>query len=132
MISRTPSLSGRAGQPHIVLLFERVATRLKDMHETAVVITDRPSGGRAEEASFVAECLRSLVSGTAWVEHNEISFVIPTSSKFVRLLQATDVLTSCLTAFVAGRQLHDANARHTGPPRCLGGGRRRACSRCGA
>ncbi len=86
----------------VVLLLERVANRLKGLRETGLVIADRPGGGRREEDRFVAECLTALDKGTEYVSHDELTFVITTDSRFMRLLQAADLATSCMTACVAG------------------------------
>jgi hypothetical protein len=93
-------------QDVLVLLLERVANRLRELGEIAIVIADRPGGDRREEDRFVADCLQYLQAGTDYVEHNEVSFVFTTDSKFVRLLQATDLLASSLTAYVAGEGTH--------------------------
>jgi hypothetical protein len=95
------------GQPSaekdvIVLLLERVANRLKEHGETALLIADRPSGGRTHENAFVADCLAMLEAGTNYVQHNEIGLVLTSDSRSVRLLQSADVVASCITAYVSG------------------------------
>ena len=100
---RNPATSAlTTEQDVIVLLLERVANRLKELGDTGLVIADRPGGGRREEDRFVGESLRLLDAGTAYVQHNEITFVVTADSKFVRLLQAADLVVSCLTAYVVG------------------------------
>jgi hypothetical protein len=100
---RNPATSSlTAEQDVIVMLLERVANRLKEVRDTAFVVADRPGGGRREENRFVGDCLRLLDAGTEYVQHNEIAFVVTTDSRFVRLLQAADLVVSCLTAYVSG------------------------------
>jgi hypothetical protein len=96
--------TGSTDAPHDVLemLFERVATTMKRTTETAVLIADSPPGDRPDEYKFVAECLESLDVGTQYVQHDEIAFVLTSNSKHIRLLQAADLITSCMTAYVAG------------------------------
>lgn len=90
----------------IRLLLERLASRLKEVGDSALLIADRPGGGRKEENQFLADCLDRLREGTQWVKHDEITFVVSTQSRFVRLLQAADLVTSCLTAYVGGEATH--------------------------
>lgn len=89
-------------QDVVVLVLERVANRLKELGSTGLVVADRPGGGRSDENRFLAQCLTTLETGTDYVQHNEISFVISTDSRHVRLLQAADLLASCVTAYLAG------------------------------
>jgi hypothetical protein len=86
----------------VVLLLERAAMRLKAIADTGLVVADRPGGDRKEEDQFVLDCLDQLRAGTDYVVHEEITFVMTTDSKFVRLLQAADLLVSCATARIAG------------------------------
>lgn len=99
---RNPAVGATAEQDVVVLLLERLASRLKKLGETGLVIADRPGGDRREEDRFVAECLAALEAGTTYVTHQELTFVVTADSRFVRLLQAADLATSCLTAYVAG------------------------------
>jgi hypothetical protein len=102
---RNPATSGlTAQQDVVVMLLERIANRLKDRRETGLVVADRPGGGRKDEDAFLAECLQNLEEGTDYVKHNEIAFVVAADSRMVRLLQAADLLTSCITAYVAGEK----------------------------
>lgn len=86
----------------VIMLLERLANRLKELRSTALLVADRPGGNRAEEDRFIADCLQALETGTEYVQHEELSFVLSTDSRFVRLLQAADLITSCMTAYVAG------------------------------
>lgn len=97
-----PSLSPESDATS--LLLERVASHLKRSSETAVVFTDRPSGSTSEENAYLGVLYALLSTGTPYVTHDEISIVAATQSRLVRLLQAADVVTSCLTAYVAGER----------------------------
>lgn len=86
----------------VIMLLERLANRLKELRSTGLLVADRPGGNRPEEDRFISDCLLALETGTAYVQHEELSFVLTTDSRFVRLLQAADLVTSCMTAYVAG------------------------------
>lgn len=86
----------------IALLLERLALRLRQAATTGFLVADRPGGGRRDEDRFIGDCLRALNTGTKYVQHDELSFVLTTDSKFVRLLQSADLVTSCMTAYIAG------------------------------
>jgi hypothetical protein len=102
--SRKPANAGLSSEQDTVVLFlERAANRLRAMGDIGLVIADRPGGGLAQEEAFLSDCLEMLETGTAYVRPDEICLnVVSTSSKLVRLLQAADVITSSVTAYVAG------------------------------
>lgn len=95
-----------AEQDVIVLLLERIANRLKERQDTGLLIFDRPGGNRAQEDAFLGSCIDALRTGTAFVQHNEIALVVASDSQAIRLLQAADLLTSCITAYVAGERTY--------------------------
>ena len=89
----------------IMLLIERIEWLASRAGRDVVVVFDRPGGARADEESFLAACLEKIQSGTPFVRPARIALnALSTSSHFVRLLQAADLLTGCVTAFVAGEQ----------------------------
>jgi hypothetical protein len=89
------------------LALERVHKLLDRRKEDGIVIVDRPGGGKADEEKFLLECLETIQSGTDFVVPARISInVVAANSKFVRLLQAADVVTSCTVALVAGERTH--------------------------
>lgn len=98
----------------IEMLFERVTNKLPCSHH-AMIIADRPSGGRADEKRFVADCLLSLESGTNYVQHDRIAFLVTADSKQARLMQAADLVVSCMTAYVSGSPWAPAVAKHLIP-----------------
>ena len=99
-----PAISGRTPeQDTVAMLIERVANRLRADRDIGLVIADRPGGGRQAEETFLGECLEVLQQGTDYVAPQEICLnVVSTSSHLVRLLQAADLVTSCVTAYVGG------------------------------
>jgi hypothetical protein len=101
---RSRATQGAASAEHdvVVMLLERLANRLKELRTTALLVADRPGGDRPHEDRFIADCLDAIAVGTPYVQHDEISFVLSTDSRFIRLLQAADLITSCMTAYVAG------------------------------
>ncbi len=68
----------------------------------AIVIADRPGGGRKAEAEFLSTALTSLRGGTSYTKLDKLALALSTDSKLSRLLQLADVVTSCATSFVAG------------------------------
>jgi hypothetical protein len=86
------------------LLFERINRFVRELGENAVVINDRPSGG--DENKFLAEALEMWRKGTRFVKFDRIAInLLCTQSRFVRLLQCADLVTSCITAHVSGEHL---------------------------
>lgn len=88
------------------LLLERLAQHLQSQHETALVLADRPGGAITEENAYLGSLYALLREGTDYVVHGEIAIVAATQSRLVRLLQAADLFTSCLTAFISGEQTY--------------------------
>jgi hypothetical protein len=85
------------------LFLERVDWRLRKSQEEGVVVTDRPSGGRRDEDQFLGGCIETLQDGTDYVKPDRVAVnVLSTPSRFVRLLQLADVVTSSVLAFVSG------------------------------
>jgi len=69
---------------------------------TAIVVADRPGGGRQAESDFLAASLAALRTGTTYTQLDRLALALSTDSKISRLLQLADVLTACATGFVAG------------------------------
>lgn len=84
------------------MLLERVDWQARG-RTSVIVIVDRPGGGRGEERAFLAHSLVTLQTGTGYVVPAHIAInPVATDSAFIRLLQAADLVTSCVTAHVAG------------------------------
>jgi len=108
VIEDTTSLmatNAQSAEEDVTCLFlERVDRQLKNMNCEGIIIIDRPSGGRKDEDRFLEYCLETLQVGTKYVKPDRIALNIPlcAPSKFIRLLQVSDVVTSCTLAVVAG------------------------------
>jgi hypothetical protein len=91
----------------VTLLLERINNLLGSRGSEGVVICDRPGGDRPEENAFLASCLETLQLGTAYVRPDRIPInVVSTDSRLIRLLQLTDVVTSCTLALVCGEPVY--------------------------
>lgn len=89
------------------LFLERANNELTYRKTFGLVVVDRPSGGAAEEARYLASCFETLSTGTKYVKPDRIAInVLSTPSHHVRLLQLADVVVSCTVSFVAGENRH--------------------------
>ena len=90
-------------QDATVMFLERVDKQCGRGGSHGFVIEDRPGGGRTDENSFLRDCLETIHKGTEYVEFSSIAHnVLSTQSRFSRLLQAADLVTSCTLSLVAG------------------------------
>jgi hypothetical protein len=87
----------------IQLLIERIEGLAVRAGRDVIVVFDRPGGAHADEESFLAGCLETIQVGTRFVRPARIALnALSTSSHFMRLLQAADLVTGCVTSYVAG------------------------------
>lgn len=86
------------------MFLERADNALGAAGTLGVVIVDRPGGDRAAEDRFLAACLETLTTGTAYASLARIATVLPASSHLARMLQLADVITGCTLARVAGER----------------------------
>jgi hypothetical protein len=87
----------------IQLLIERIEWLASRRGRDVIVVFDRPGGARADEENFLADCLEVIQSGTPYLRPQRIALnALSTSSHFVRLLQTADLVTGCVTAYIAG------------------------------
>lgn len=87
------------------LFLERVEYCCGHNFSRALVVTDRPSGGRGDEDKFLSGCLEMLQQGTDYVQHKSIVHnVVSTPSRLSRLLQAADLVTGVTLAATAGEK----------------------------
>ena len=85
------------------MFMERVQRQLLREEVEGIIIADRPSGGRSDEDDYLFYALESIQKGTSYVDMDNIMInVVSTPSKYIRLLQAADLVTSCATSFVCG------------------------------
>jgi hypothetical protein len=87
------------------LLIERIEWLSKKRNEDAMLVVDRSGGAQAQDDAFLEQCLETIQSGTSYVLPEHISVnALSTDSRFIRLLQAADLVVGSVTAFVAGQK----------------------------
>lgn len=84
------------------MFLERVDNTLGTAGTTGTVFFDQPGGNRATEERFVAECIATITTGTAYAGLKHITGVATATSHQLRLLQLADVVTSCTVSHFAG------------------------------
>jgi len=95
----------RAGDPALdatLLLLERANNLLRRKDREALVVADEPSGDRESGRAFVAECIQVLRRGTKYVPMDRLPLLVAADSKHTRLIQLSDLVTSCTVAYVGG------------------------------
>jgi len=89
------------------MLLERIHLHLVRSGTDGLVIADRPSGGRSDEEKFLLSCLEMTQEGAGYVVPDRVCInVVSSPTKFIRLLQAADVVVSCTLARIAGEYTH--------------------------
>lgn len=89
------------------LILERIHMHLESDGRDGIVIVDRPGGNHGDEEKYLLNCLEMIQEGAGYVVPQRISInVLSAPSKFVRLLQAADVITSCTLARISGEYTH--------------------------
>jgi hypothetical protein len=94
-----------ASHEHFItqLLIERIERLASSVGRDAVIVFDRPGGAKAQEDDFLAQCLETIQDGTPYVRPERIALnALSTSSHFIRLLQAADLFTGCVMAYLSG------------------------------
>lgn len=101
--SSTP-IGSKATAEYATELFIRQIDRIAlRRSETAIIVVDRPGGGRAEEERFLTAAVDVLKYGSKHDLPKRIALnPLCTTSHFIRILQVADVIVSCATQFVAG------------------------------
>jgi hypothetical protein len=94
--------SSCAEQDVTTMFLERVDNTLGTAGTTGTVFFDQPGGNRRTEERFVAECMATITTGTAYAGLKHITDVATASSHQLRLLQLADVVTSCTVSRFAG------------------------------
>jgi len=85
-------------------LFERLTVHLTKRETSAIVVADRPGGGRDQETTFLHDFLEHVQTGTDYVVPDRVLMnVLTTASHLVRQLQLADLVTGISTAMVCGR-----------------------------
>jgi hypothetical protein len=76
---------------------------LEDRGSSAIIVADKPGGGKEQETEFLTNFVERIQKGTAYVLPNWILLnVLTTPSHLVRHLQLADLVTGITTAMVAG------------------------------
>jgi hypothetical protein len=94
-------------------LYERIERCLRRHDDRAVIIADKPSGGRtSDDTRWLTEALELTTAGTEYVTPERVVLPILTAhSHLVPHLQLADLVVGAATAGVAGRP----SARHLSP-----------------
>ena len=102
-INRNTATDATTHQIDVVkLFFERIAWKLNRLRSEGVLIIARPSGGRGDEDRFLYNCLETIRQGTQYVNMERIVLSACSPSKFTKMLQLSDLITSCSLAAVSG------------------------------
>lgn len=84
--------------------FERLAVNLSKRNEQAIMVADRPGGGRKQEDGLLSNFLSRVEQGTEYSVPNWCALnILTTPSKLLRQLQLADLITGITTAMVAGQ-----------------------------
>lgn len=87
------------------MFLERASSQCRANPAEGLVITDRAGSRHTEEDKFLRGCLEILQSTTGYVRPDSIALnVVSTPSKFIRLIQAADLVTGCTVAAVGGEE----------------------------
>jgi hypothetical protein len=101
---RTTLKGEKAFSKCVDYLFERIAVHLEKKNTTAILVADRPGGGKDQEEQFLSDFVTRVQNGTEYVVPDRILLnVLTTSSNLVRHLQLADLVTGIVTAMVCGQ-----------------------------
>ncbi len=88
----------------VTYTLERVSAYTENLSSKAVVISDRPSGGKREEDQFLTDYLGHIESDYNFMHTGNFALNMLTApSHLVRLLQAADLITAITTAMISGQ-----------------------------
>lgn len=89
------------------MFLERADWCFGSANQDGVVVIATPSGGQTGETRFLAECVATIEGGTAYTDFKRMPLgVMFARSRYLRLLQLADVVTSCAVARFAGETKH--------------------------
>lgn len=90
-----------------IMFWERVQKYAESTHSSYIMVTDQPGGGPKENNRFLKRCKLIQSAGTRYVTMDDIALnVLCCPTKFVRLLQAADLVVGSTVARVAGEDKH--------------------------
>jgi hypothetical protein len=102
---RTRLKGADAFEQCVTYLFERLTMHLAKRKTTALIIADRPGGGKAQEDQFLHNFVERVQQGTEYVVPDHVLLnVLTTPSHLVRQLQLADLVTGITTAMVCGQE----------------------------
>ncbi len=111
-----PTANGAAVTPDyatglLIRQIDRIAARRST---TVMIVVDRPGGGRTDEERLLNAALHTLRQGGGYDLPVRIALnPLCTTSNFIRLLQAADVVVSCATQFLAGEARYSPHIFNT-------------------
>lgn len=109
-LGRTSLDEHQAFEQCLDYLVERLNMNLESRDGRAIVVADRPGGGKVQEDKFLSYFRTRMEKGTRYVLPDRILLnALTTPSHLVRHLQLADLVTAITTAMVAG------NDKHAGP-----------------
>jgi len=84
-------------------LFERITMHLEAVDDHAILIADRPGGGKKQEEEFLSDFIAHVEAGTEYVVPDRVLLnVLTTPSHLLRHLQIADLVTGIVTSMVCG------------------------------
>lgn len=109
-LGRTNLSDREAFEECLNYLVERLNMNLENRGSRALIVADRPGGGKLQEDKFLTFFKARLQKGTDYVLPDRVLLnALTTPSHLVRHLQLADLVTAITTAMVAG------NNKHAGP-----------------
>ncbi len=82
-------------------LFERISVNLAKRNSSAIIVADKPGGGKEQEGEFLTAFLDRVQRGTDYVVPDHVLLnILTTPSHLVRQLQLADLVTGITTAMV--------------------------------
>jgi hypothetical protein len=84
-------------------LFERMTMHLEEKNSHAILIADRPGGGKGQEEEFLQDFVAHVQDGTEYVDADRVLLnVLTTPSHLLRHLQVADLVTGITTSMFCG------------------------------
>lgn len=100
---RTTLKGAKAFDKCVDYLFERMTVHLEKRNANAILVADRPGGGKDQEEQFLSDFVQRVQSGTVHVSPDRVLLnVLTTPSNLLRHLQLADLVTGITTAMVCG------------------------------
>lgn len=89
------------------MCLERISSQCGANPADGIVISDRMGSPLTVEEKFLSGCLETIQRSAGYVRDDCIAInVVSTSSHFVRLIQAADLVTGCTLAAVGGENVY--------------------------